>query len=90
MSTKVPSRLEVERALSLIASRAFPVWIHCRQGLDRTGAVIGSYLVSRGADPERVIGELLDLFPARRRTPAFLDLWAPYSRLIRSFGRTGP
>ncbi|HSI32931.1 MAG TPA: tyrosine-protein phosphatase [Tepidisphaeraceae bacterium] len=87
-----PTRAEVGRAVGLVAEglERGGVWVHCQQGVDRTGVVIGSYLASIGHPPERVIGELAERFPERRRAARMVALWEPYRRMIRSFGRESP
>jgi len=85
-----PTRQEVEPAVALIRehlSRDERVWVHCQHGIDRTGCVIGCYLASAGQPPERVVTELFERFPERRRHPLYVELWRPYAELIRSFWR---
>jgi len=84
----MPSRGQVRQAVTLIHQRLAQnegVWVHCQQGIDRTGCVIGCYLTATGSDPGRVIAELLQKFPERRRTPRMVELWQPYADMIRSF-----
>jgi atypical dual specificity phosphatase len=84
----VPTPEAAARAVACIAeglAAGGAVWVHCQQGLDRTGCVLGCYLVSAGEPPEQVIAEVLARFPERRRHPAFLQLWEPYAVVIRSF-----
>jgi len=66
-------------------SRKEPVWIHCERGIDRTGCVIGSYLVYKGYNPEEVIEELLDKFKNRIQYPYFYKLWEDKIAFIHSF-----
>lgn len=83
----VPHRDDVVRAVALIAEglESGAVWVHCQQGIDRTGCVLGSYLASTGWGCDRVVEELFSRFPAARRQPVMRELWKPYVELIRSF-----
>src|SRR5437588_23057 len=67
----MPSRGEVEAAVGLVREGLHrgAVWVHCQQGIDRTGCVIGCFRVSAGESAEVVIGDLYRAFPERRRQP---------------------
>jgi len=86
----VPTREQVERAHGAIRrhlEQGDVVWVHCQQGVDRTGSVIGCYLVWLGQPAENVIAALFRMFPEHRRAPFWVDMWQPYMELIRSFER---
>ena len=85
----VPPREVIERAMAIIGERVArgeAVWVHCQQGIDRTGCVIGCYLASGGMPVDEVIDELLARFPSRRRERRILELWKPYGEMIEQFG----
>lgn len=82
----LPTGAEIELALALIDTcrqSGAVVCVHCQRGLDRTGCVLGCYLVRQGADPETVIEELLSRFPPGCRGPRFRELWQPSAEIIR-------
>ena len=84
----LPTRAEVKQAIDIIAAhlaQSDRVWVHCQKGLDRTGCVIGAYLVSSGIAPDRAVALLLERFPPVRRHPRMIQLWRPFEQLIRSF-----
>jgi protein-tyrosine phosphatase len=83
----MPSKRDMRRLSDIIddaLSRNESVWIHCKQGIDRTGCVIGAYLVSKGYDPDAVISELLSVFKKRFGHPRFSALWKDKIDFIRS------
>jgi protein-tyrosine phosphatase len=86
----IPSRQDIER-LIIIMERALSyneaVWVHCKQGIDRTGCVIGAYLAYKGLDPEEVIGELLNKFKKRLSHPKLETLWKDKIDFIRSYAK---
>ena len=87
---EIPTRDQVAHAVGVVRKHLYSgdrVWVHCKQGLDRTGAVIGGYLCQSGLEPDQVIAMLLKRFPSRRRHPAMLELWQPFEQLIRSFAQ---
>lgn len=83
----MPTRREAEAAVAVIRDNLprGAVWVHCQQGIDRTGCVIGCYRVSAGEGAEAVIEDLYRVFPERRRQPRAMELWEPYAEMIRSF-----
>lgn len=60
------------------------VWIHCERGIDRTGSVIGRYLVSHGNNADDVIGRLLNNFAKQVNHPRLRNLWQDKIEFIRA------
>ncbi len=87
-----PDRSEIEQAVEMVTDGLMigGVWVHCQQGIDRTGCVIGSYLASTGVPADDAIARVYSCFPARRQHPRMIELWEPYRRLIRSFSKRMP
>lgn len=57
-------------AQELAAGR--PVLVHCRQGRDRTGAVLAAYLVRhRGLSADQAVGEVRQANPRAMTSPGF-------------------
>lgn len=50
-----PSKRQVERALFVLCYAN--VFVHCKQGVDRTGFIIAKYRMSRGWPKERAVSE---------------------------------
>jgi hypothetical protein len=62
------------------------VWVHCQGGIDRTGCVIGCYLISTGLTPEAAIASIKDRWPERRKQRALShELWEPVADRIRAY-----
>jgi hypothetical protein len=83
-----PTRAEVEAAHRILGAhlaRGEVVWVHCQAGIDRTGTVIGAWFAAQGHPPGEVCERLIGNFPAYRRRPAFVDLWAPCRDRIHEF-----
>lgn len=59
-ATRPPTRADVERFLAILRDPAnHPVLVHCRNGVDRTGYMLGLYRVHvDGWTPERAIHEM--------------------------------
>jgi protein tyrosine/serine phosphatase len=59
-SSRPPSHSEVERFLRIVsAPENQPVLVHCRNGVDRSGYMLGVYRVERdGWDPKRALREM--------------------------------
>lgn len=70
-------------------ARKVPIWVHCQRGMDRTGCVIGGYLVARGHNAEMVINELLGNFARQVTSPSLARLWRDKIALIRSYAQPG-
>jgi hypothetical protein len=84
----LPDRSRIEAVVAMVhqhLARGDRVWVHCQRGIDRTGCVIGSYLVCAGRSPDEVIELLVRQFPAAWQSPRMLQLWRPSADLIRSF-----
>lgn len=62
-----------------------PIWMHCQGGIDRTGSVIGAYLVSKGHDSKQIIKQLQQKFSARLRNYPLDEIWSDYSDFIMSY-----
>jgi protein-tyrosine phosphatase len=60
-----------------------PILVHCQRGLDRTGVVIGCYLVSTGRPADEVIEEILSKFPLQWELSRLRELWEPQADRIR-------
>ncbi len=82
----------LERAVGIIGqgiSAGRGVWVHCQGGIDRTGCVVGCYLVSTGTDTETAIGAIKDRWPERRKkNPTSHELWEPVAERIRAYSAT--
>ena len=62
------------------------VWVHCQQGIDRTGCAIGCYLVTLGMDPSTAISLIKENWSDRRKSkPMYHELWEPSAKRIREF-----
>lgn len=77
-----PTDNEIKRILGLLEDQATgPVFVHCKRGADRTGAVIGAYRVDYdGWDNEQALKEAM----ARGMSP----FQHPRQHYIRDFQRT--
>jgi protein tyrosine/serine phosphatase len=56
----IPSREQAEKAILIIEgalAKKQAIAIHCTKGIDRTGCIIGCYMVNQGHEP----GEIIDL-----------------------------
>lgn len=51
--------------------RGVRVYVHCSDGVERTGLVMGCWLVERGLDPERALEELSRRFLAMGKSELF-------------------
>jgi len=84
----IPKTEDIERLFSIIdqaLAKDEAVWVHCSKGIDRTGCVIGAYLVHKGHDPEIVIGELLSHFKRRLSSQRLEVILKDNLTFIRSF-----
>jgi hypothetical protein len=89
--SEIPSREQVVDAVKLVRQQLNEgqvVWVHCQQGIDRTGCVIGAYLVAAGQAPTSVLAELFQRFPSARRQTRMAELWAPFRELVCSFAES--
>jgi hypothetical protein len=55
---------EILEAIHAHVARGVRVYVHCSDGVDRTGMVVGCWLVERGFDPEAALDELARRFGA--------------------------
>ena len=86
------SREDLNQAFPIIdeaLARRTPIWVYCQRGMDRTGCLIGGYLVARGYNAEVVIHELLRIFSRRVASPDLARLWSDKIDLIRSYAQPG-
>jgi protein tyrosine phosphatase (PTP) superfamily phosphohydrolase (DUF442 family) len=51
-------RVDTAAVLRAIADNPKPVFIHCREGRDRTGLAVGAYQLSRGVPVDEALAEL--------------------------------
>lgn len=89
---EMPSPSDMTKIFNIIEaglSAHSSVWLHCQRGIDRTGCVIGSYLVSKGHDPEEVISELFLRFKKRINHPSLATLWHDKMEFIRTHAALG-
>ena len=66
----IPNKEQADQAIGIIEnalSKEHPIAIHCTQGIDRTGCVIGCYLVKQGHDPDKVIDQLVYHMSKKRK-----------------------
>ena len=64
-------------------------WVHCQGGIDRTGCVVGCYLVSAGEPPDTAIAAVKERWPERRKNnPHSHELWEPVAERIREYAAT--
>ena len=72
---RVPERAnDVSAVLRVInegIERGVRVYVHCSDGVERTGLVMGCWLVERGLDPERALEELSRRFLAMGKSQVF-------------------
>jgi hypothetical protein len=67
------------------------VWVHCQGGIDRTGCVVGCYLVATGQDADGAIAAVKDHWPERRkRNPVSHESWEPVAARIRAYAARSP
>jgi protein tyrosine/serine phosphatase len=59
-ATEPPSTAEVERFLAILDDpSSYPIFVHCRQGVDRTGYMLALFRTKRqGWDAERALAEM--------------------------------
>lgn len=84
----IPPKQDIVRLFSIIdqaLAKDEAIWVHCTKGIDRTGCVIGAYLVHKGHDPENVIKELLLNFKKRLSNPKLEMILKDNIAFIRSF-----
>ncbi len=58
----IPNKEQADQAIVIIEnalSKEHPIAIHCTKGIDRTGCIIGCYLVKQGHNPDEVIDQLV-------------------------------
>lgn len=86
----IPSKQDVIQLFSIIdgaLKNREAVLVHCKQGIDRTGCVIGSYLVQKGHDPNEIIEALLSKFRKRLLHLNVKKLWQDKIEFIKSYSR---
>ncbi len=72
---------KVERVVALMADPANqPVFVHCRQGRDRTGIVVAAYRM-------KLEGWSLTEAEAEMEAFSFNDIWVHFKRFIREYGK---
>jgi protein tyrosine/serine phosphatase len=72
---------KTDRVVTLMADPANqPVFVHCRQGQDRTGIVVAAYRMRQQQWP-------LASAEAEMQDFGFNDLWVGFTRFIRDYGR---
>lgn len=84
----IPTKNDIKHLTEIIdnaLSNDETVWVHCKQGIDRTGCVIGAYLVQKGHDPNEVIEDLLSKFRKRLLHSRLEDLWKDKVDFIKSY-----
>jgi tyrosine-protein phosphatase SIW14 len=58
MSMQAPTEEQIARVMQELNSNAWPVFVHCHGGRDRTGTVIACYRKTHdGWDSEKALGE---------------------------------
>jgi hypothetical protein len=71
----VPDRAEdvvhVLRAIQAGLDAGIRVYVHCNDGVGRTGMIVGCWLVERGFDPEAALEELARRFAAMNKAQSF-------------------
>lgn len=74
-SDTVPENIEdvlyVLRAIENGLASGSRVYVHCSDGVDRTGMVMGCWLVERGFDPEAALEELGRRFSAMAKSKVY-------------------
>jgi protein tyrosine/serine phosphatase len=72
---------KVEKVVALMADPANqPVFVHCRQGRDRTGIVVAAYRMKEQRWP-------LAHAEAEMQDFGFNDVWVGFARFINAYGR---
>jgi len=58
----IPNKEQAEKAILIIENALKnnqDIAIHCTKGIDRTGCIIGCFLVKQGHDPDEIIDQLV-------------------------------
>jgi protein tyrosine/serine phosphatase len=74
-------RPKIDRIVALMADPANqPLFVHCRQGQDRTGIVVAAYrMKEEGWTPAEAEAEMQSF--------GFNDVWVKFKRFIREYGK---
>lgn len=58
-ATRPPTPQDVERFLAVLADpENYPLLVHCRNGVDRTGYMVGIYRLEQGWQLDRILQEM--------------------------------
>ena len=84
---KLPSTKQLKEINSIITEALDcnePVWVHCQKGIDRTAAVLGSYLISIGGKKEEIILQLEEIIKRKVNYPNFAKYWEETREFIEA------
>ena len=89
-----PGMATIERTNAILTDclgREGRAWVYCERGIDRTGCVIGCFLVSRGQDPHSVIDLLVSHAAGRLNHKDLKYVLGPsYAPILDYAGRDRP
>ena len=84
----IPNKEQADKAIVIIEnalSKKQAIAIHCSHGIDRTGCIIGCYLVKQGRDPDEVIDQLIFNVSRKRPRSNLKEILKPSYELLYEF-----
>lgn len=84
----IPNQEQADKAILIIAnalSKKQPIAVHCTQGIDRTGCIIGCYLVQQGYNPDEIIDQLVQNVSRKLKRDNLRKILEPSYELLYEF-----